>query len=194
LFFNVLIDLGYVSKSPEAYELVGKLRVTQAKARKLIYEHSLRTLSVEQLDEAVRQLLTSPVISKSSLNFVLEFDNPLVADHVKAIVKRLGYISDGSFSPSLIKLNQAAFIQLYVEMLGKERLKEAKEFLIKAGAPNSSATGVIKSMLVKLAKTVADETGQEAAGHVSEYLTDLLSSDNLDKSLEKFRTLFTVGS
>jgi hypothetical protein len=49
-------------------------------------------------------------------------------------------------------------------------------------------------MLVKLAKTVADETGQEAAGHVSEYLTDLLSSDNLDKSLEKFRTLFTVGS
>ena len=53
---------------------------------------------------------------------------------MKAIVKRLGYISDGSFSPSLIKLNQAAFIQLYVEMLGKERLKEAKEFEEKTGA------------------------------------------------------------
>jgi len=194
LFFNALIDLGLVPKSPEAYELVGKLRVTQAKARKLIYEHSLRTLSVEQLDKAVRQLLTSPVISKSAESFVLEFDNPLVADHVKAIVKRLGYISDSSFSPSLIKLNQAVFIQLYVEMMGMERLKEAKAFLIKAGAPDTPATGVIKSMLVKLAKTVADETGREAEDHVSEYLTDVLNSDNLDKSLGKFRTLFKVDS
>jgi len=111
---------------------------------------------------------------------------------VKAMVKRVEYISDGSFSPRLIKLNQAAFVQLYIEIMGMERLKEAKGFLIKAGAPDTSATGVIKSILMNLAKTVADETGREKAGHISEYLTDLLSSDNLDKSLQKFITLFKV--
>ena len=111
---------------------------------------------------------------------------------MKAIVKRIGYITDGSFSPSLMKFNRAAVIQLYVEILGKARLKEAKGFLIRAGAPDTSDIGVINAMMVKLAKTVADETVREAAGHISEYLTAALNSDNLDKSLEKFRAFIKV--
>jgi hypothetical protein len=104
IVMRFLEQIGFITSEPEVYELVSKLKITRTKARNLIYERELRRLSPKQLDDRVKSLLKRPLIQKSGDFFVLEVENPLVSDHLRSRVKKLGYVSDGSFSPSIVKL------------------------------------------------------------------------------------------
>jgi len=77
---NGLEQLGYVSAYPTLYEVVQRLRVTRAKARNLLYDRELRRIDAQQLDEKVREALKNPVVQKQGDLFLLQIENPLVAD------------------------------------------------------------------------------------------------------------------
>lgn len=104
LLLGALEEIGAISSEPGVYELVSKLRVTRTKARNLIYERELRRLTPAELDSRVRTLLKRPIIQKAGDQFVLEVENPLVSDHLRSKVQILGHVSDGSFSPIIVKL------------------------------------------------------------------------------------------
>jgi hypothetical protein len=175
LVLTLLEKLGAISSDPEVYELVSKLRVTRTKARSLIYERELRRLSPGELDNRVREMLKRPLIQKQGELFVLEVENPLVSDHLRSKVQKLGYISDGSFSPSIVKLPLdaiVALIDLYV-VQGKEQVRNA---LVAAGAPDTSFKGVLKSVLKKVASRVASESGEALLDKASEYIGPILDA------------------
>ena len=112
LILGALEEVGAISGEPSVYELVSKLRVTRTKARNLIYERELRRLTLDELDSRVRNLLKRPIIQKAGDQFVLEVENPLVSDHLRSKVQALGHISDGSFSPTIVKLPLDAVVAL----------------------------------------------------------------------------------
>ncbi|TOQ20695.1 hypothetical protein, partial [Vibrio parahaemolyticus] len=87
----------------------------------------------------------NPVIQKSGDLYVLEIENPLVSDHLRSKIQKLGYISDGSFSPSVIKLGLDAVSALIQSYLSDTEIDEVKQALIAAGAPDTSFKGVIKA-------------------------------------------------
>ena len=105
LMLESLIGIKYISKEPQVYELVSKLKITSTKARKLIYERELRKYNENELDDKVKQILINPIIQKNGDLFLFEVENPLLIDHIKNRLKSLDYLSDGSFSPSIIKLS-----------------------------------------------------------------------------------------
>jgi hypothetical protein len=90
-----------VDKHPTIYDLVGKLKVTREKSRKLIYERALRKSSSTDLDLMVIEALKNLILAKDGKFFILEIENPLLLDHLRSQVTKLGFISDGSFSPSI---------------------------------------------------------------------------------------------
>lgn len=159
LIFTVLERIGYIEADPTLYSLVQKLRVTRAKARSLLYERELRRMGERDLDEKVRQALRRPLIQKQGELFVLEIDNPLVIDHLRARVQMLGHASDSSFSPSLVKLSDDAIIALLDSILDDKHKDHVRKEFVKAGLPDQSFQGMMKEVFKALATKVAAEAG-----------------------------------
>ena len=176
LVLKLLVDLGAVDARPSIYELVSKLKVTRTKARRLIYDRELRSRTSEELDDDVRTVLRSPIIQKRGDLFALEIENPLLSDHLRAKLKALGHVSDGSFSPSLVTLTLDAMVALIDSQLSDAEKTVTQKALIAAGAPEKTLKGVLKSALKKLGEKIADETGGAVAEEVSDYIGPLLES------------------
>jgi len=176
LVLNMLQQLGLVGAEPQVYELVSNLRVTRSKARKLIYESGLRKSSPEQLDAKVMRLLQTPLIQKSGELYLLDVENPLVSDHLRARVNSLGFAADGSFSPSMVKLNLAAMAALIESYLTAADQAKVKKALVKAGAPDGSFNGVLKASLKKLGLRMASEAGEELVSKAHDYFEPIITA------------------
>lgn len=176
LVLGALEEIGAISKEPGVYELVSNLRVTRTKARNLIYERELRRLSPAELDARVKLLLKRPIIQKSGDQFVLEVENPLVSDHLRSKVQTLGHISDGSFSPNIVKLPLDAVVALIELYIAENERAQVRAALIAAGAPDTSFKGVLKAVLKKVAGKVASDTGEAMLESTSEYLSPIVDA------------------
>ncbi len=187
LLFIKLQQLGIFSKNPELYELVSELRVTRAKARNLLYESKLRQTSKSELDEELKQLLQNPIFLKDNDKIGIEIDNPYLIDHLRARLKQLNHITDGSFSPELVRLTTDAFVALFESYLPDESRKEIKAAFVEIGAESdTSLKGVLKGALKKLGAKVASEAGGQVAESVGEYLGPLIKG-----SIEVIKNKFT---
>ncbi|MFG6178932.1 hypothetical protein ACGTN6_16980 [Halomonas sp. THAF12] len=189
IVLNVLEKLNAIDEEPELYELVSKLKVTRSKARGLIYDRELRRSSEEELDGKVKALLKKPLIQKNGDLYVLEVENPLVSDHLRSKVQKLGYVSDGSFSPSIVKLGLDAVAALIESYLTEQERDDVKGALVAAGAPDTSFKGVIKATFKKVAGKVASDTGEALMEKASDFISPIIDA-GVDLVTEKARELF----
>lgn len=189
IVLNVLEKLKAIDDEPELYEFVSKLKVTRSKARGLIYDRELRRSSEEELNEKVKSLLRRPLIQKNGDLYVLEVENPLVSDHLRSKVQKLGYISDGSFSPSIIKLGLDAITALIESYLSPKEKDNIKAALVAAGAPDTSFTGVLKATFKKVASKVASDTGEALMEKSSDFISPIIDA-GIDLITEKASELF----
>lgn len=175
LVLDMLIDLKILKQDPDIYDLVSSLKINRTKARSLIYDRELRRSSSDTLDKKVIDLLKSPQIQKSGEVFILEVENPLVSDHIKSKLKMSGHITDGSFSPSLIKLKLEAISALSEQMLTPSQRSDMRQILVSKGAPDTSPKGFFMAAFRKIGQKIASDTGDEIASNTSTYLTDLFN-------------------
>ncbi len=190
MMVQAMEKLGFVSETPSLYELVTQLRVTRAKARNLIYDMELRRLDTADLDTRVKEALKHPLLQKQGELFALEIENPLVIDHLRAKLQTLGHASDGSFSPSLVKISLGAVASLLEDYLTKAEQHSLRKTLVKAGAPDTSFHGVIKSTIKAIAKKVAQDSGDALVDKVNDYLAPMIDGA-ADVLAERAKGLFT---
>lgn len=176
LVLDALEQVGVISADPQVYELVSKLKVTRPKARRLIYDRELRHSSSADLDAKVKALLKRPLLQKQGELFVLEVENPLVSDHLRDKLQQLGYVCDGSFSPSLIKLGLEAITALIADLLSADEQEQVRLALVAAGAPDGSFKGVLKATLKKLASKVAADSGEALLDKAAGYLAPIVDA------------------
>ena len=176
LVLDALEQVGAISADPQLYELVSKLKVTRPKARRLIYDRELRHSSSADLDAKVKALLKRPLLQKQGELFVLEVENPLVSDHLRDKVQQLGYVSDGSFSPSLIKLGLEAISALIADLLSAAEQEQVRLALVAADAPDGSFKGVLKATLKKVASKVAADSGEALMDKAAGYLAPIVDA------------------
>ncbi len=175
LLFMKLQEMGVIDKNPEIYELVSMLRVTRVKARNLLYEAKLRASTEEDLDEELKQLLVSPIFLKENDKIGIEVANPYLIDHLRFKLKKMNYITDGSFSPELVKLTTEAYLALFESYLPKGAKKRIIRALVEVGAKgDTSFTGIMTAVLTKLGEKFADEAGGELAASLGDYLKPVL--------------------
>jgi hypothetical protein len=111
-------------------------------------------------------------------------------DHLRAKLKQLNYITDGSFSPELIRLTTDAFVSLFESYLPGDSKDEIKKAFVDIGAEaDTSLKGVLKAAFKKLGSKLADEAGGQVAESVGEYLGPLISG-SIELIKSKFTDLF----
>lgn len=187
LLFMKFQELGLIDTNPEIYKLVTELRVTRAKARNLLYEAKLRASTEEDLDNELKALLKNPIFLKDSDKIAIEIENPYLTDHIRYKLKKLNHLTDGSFSPELIKLTTEGYISLFEASLPNQSKDEITQALIDAGASvDTSFKGVMKDVLKKVGTKVAGDAGNEIASSASEYLSPIIEG-----GISQITTLFS---
>ncbi|MAT56281.1 MAG: hypothetical protein CMN32_17560 [Saprospirales bacterium] len=190
LLFIKLQKLGIFDKNPEIYKLVSELRVTRSKARNLLYESKLRQTSKTELDQELRELLKNPIFLKDNDKIGIEIDNPYLIDHLRAKLKSLNHITDGSFSPELVRLTTDAFVALFESYLPEDSKDNIKKAFIAIGAKtDTSLKGLLKGVFKKLGSKIADEAGGKIAESAGEYLEPLING-SIDLMKNKFADFF----
>lgn len=91
-------------------------------------------------------------------------------------VQQLGYVSDGSFSPSLIKLGLEAITALIASLLSTAEQEQVRLALVAAGAPDGSFKGVLKATLKKVASKVAADSGEALMDKAAGYLAPIVDA------------------
>ena len=118
--------------------------------------------------------MRKPLLQKQGEVFCLEIENPLVGDHVRSLLRDLGHATDGSFSPSLVRMSAeaaAALIEHFVDKKDRDALKKA---LVAAGAPDKSLRGAIVGVLKKLGSKVAGSAGDAIGESVGDFIAPVL--------------------
>ncbi len=190
MLFMKFQELKIFDKDPELYEIVSSLRVTRTKARNLLYEAKMRACTPEQLDAELKELLIKPIIMKDNDKIVLEVSNPFLTDHLRAKLKSLGYITDGSFSPELVKLTADAYVALFESMLPDKSKEDIKRALIACGIKkDTSFKGIMLKVLEQLGKKVVGDISSQLVGDASQYLSPIIDG-SIDLIKDKMVELF----
>ena len=193
VMFQVLQELKIFDKNPDLYSLLSSLRLTRTKARNLLYESNLR--KDIDLESELLEILKNPILLRENDKVCLEIDNPLLIDHLKHSLKELNHITDGSFSPDLVKLTPDAYKALLNNKFSKISRTELKEALVKCGAEKElTVKSVLTGVLKTVGKKVADDAGDKAGEFIGDFLGELFTSsfgqaskfikDNLGKEFE----------
>ncbi len=194
LLFMKLQELDLFPQNPDLYELVSQLRVTRSKARNLLYESKLRHTSPKELDEELKVLLQHPIFLKDQDKIGIEIDNPYLIDHLRSKLKKLNHITDGSFSPELVRLTTDAFIALFESYLPEASKKKIQKAFVEIGAEaDKSFKGILKGALKKLGTKLADKAGGELAASAGDYLEPLINA-SVQQIKARFSTLFNEDS
>ena len=168
---NVLKLLGYVSKDADEFELVERLRVTKPKARNLLYQSALRASEDSgAVDRSLRSALSNPRIKRDGAFFLIEVPQPLTMDRLRARVRFLGFISDGTFSGGLAKVPEEALTALVESLMPAKQKAAVLNAMKKQGLTDTSLQGVLKGALSRVGSRVAAEAGGELMSSAGEFL------------------------
>lgn len=190
LMFDSMVRMGVISNNPTIYDVMRDLKVTRSKARTLIYEFQLRKVqNEEQLREQLRDLMKTPLMSTLSKNVCLEVDNPYLVDFIRNELKRLGFITDGSFHAELVKMSTEAFASLYENELSEQGKRQIHDRLVELGVkPDTSLKKILPHLMKGVAKTMAStamgKVGEDIADECIQYVGDNI--DALKETLGNF--------
>jgi len=171
--FRAFQRLGILSAEPDEYDLIMTLRVTKAKARALLYQVALRASpGADAMDASLRELVSQPLVGKDGDKILIEVANPLLMDSLRQRIRRLGHISDGSFSGSLAKVSVSAFGALVADLVPDDRQAAIKTRLREQGIAGDDLPGLISGALGRFGKQVAGATGQRVAERIGSKVAD----------------------
>lgn len=169
--FMSLQRLAIISEKPDIYDVISTLRVTRSKARNLIYESELRRMRRDDLKEQLKDTLLRPFFLDNGKLLYIEVENPLLHDYIKAQLKKLGHITDGSFSSDIIRMTYEAYSALSIfvfEIQNTPNLEILKQYLIDNRIINdTSVKGVISGFLMVVGKKIASDAGEAYASELT---------------------------
>jgi hypothetical protein len=170
---NALRMLGYLASNADEYSLVEGLRVTKAKARSLLYNSALRQMDDEsEVDAQLRLIVGRCILCKDGDMFLFEVPQPLTMDRFRQRVRKLGFISDGTFSGSVARIPGDALVALVEALMPmpEAQKKSTIKKLHAAGYEGKDFASIIKRVAISAASTV----GGKVAGYLAEETANVL--------------------
>ena len=101
--------------STDSWKIAKELRISQTKARTLLYESSLRNAEISD-EIQIKQVLDNPPSFKESAKngmlISLNIDNRYARDAIRSYLRELKHFSDTSFASDVITMSIKAYVAL----------------------------------------------------------------------------------
>ena len=159
--------------------MISKLKITRQKVRNLLYEYNLM-LNFD-LEKEYKKFVKNPIFEKDKDIIIFNIENPLLIDYIKAKLKAKRLLSDGSFSPEIIKLKQNVYIELLKDFLDVDKLNTQ----LKQNGFKDDFNNLLKRYLKNLSIKIFNNSNDFI---VDEYISPFINNKIL-KLLELFKEL-----
>lgn len=169
--------IGILKDELNAYDLVRVLKMTNVKARNLIYSLELRNTSTVQLDKMLRQELKKPIVINHGSTFAFDISSPLLLDHIKYKLRQTGHYSDGSFSPNVVKLSHAGAVGLLESVLTDSEKESAVKILINNGLKDDSFTGVMGNVFDSVGNSIKGKSLDAVSGYFVDFMKGIIEGN-----------------
>lgn len=176
LFFEALVSASCINPKAQTYEIARDLRITPTKARNLLFQWQLRSLSDENLIR--KDLVLALQMARFSddggkVSFGIE--SPLLREELKSRLKKLGIFADASFASEIVKLSIDHFVE-FIDELANDDAKEAIEqnLILDEQIEDRSFRATALRLLKGIARKAAGTAGEEVAGLFGDAVGGLL--------------------
>jgi len=161
--------LGYIPKDADEFSLVEALRVTKAKAKSLLYNSALRNSSQGiDVDSLLRDIIVRSNFCKDGDMFLFEVPHPLTMDRLRHKVRKLGFVSDGTFSGSVARIQGDALVALIEALIPSDQKRALLKKLHNEGYEGKDIASIIKRIAIQTASAAGGKAlGQLAEGAVN---------------------------
>lgn len=177
LIFELMINIDLIDSS-SLFTLMTELGITKAKASQFVYDYEVRRLQDKnQLDEKLKSALINANFTQDGNYFVMDIEAPLLRAYIKEKIKEIGHVADGSFGQSIVRMNINGVTDLITYYIEDNQKEKVKNKLLKAGAPDTSLKGILKSGLKTLGSKVLGEAAGELLNNVPNMISGLFSSE-----------------
>ncbi|WP_131782796.1 hypothetical protein [Legionella gresilensis] len=187
MIFEFMNDIKAINSPSSTFGLMTELGITKARASRLLYDYEVRKFKDIDPDQKIKEALSKATFAKDGDYFVLEIESNLLQAFLREKLKNLGHISDGSFSQSIVRINLDAVASLISECIPDKEKDRIKQALTKAGAPDNSLKGVLKSILKTSSSKIlggsADQLIEKSADLITDLCSNILDKDSWKKYL-----------
>lgn len=177
LVFSLLIGAEIIDPNGSIYRIARALNITPTKARGLLFQHQLRTMSEEEADHAVMIALTTARYRKEGDNLAFGVHSPLIYAAIRAKMQDGGVFADVSLSGDILRVSPEQFGKAIASLLTPSQAKHLIERLRKKKDIDESK---LRKALEKVGTEVATEAlkkgGELAVHHSFEALGALINN------------------
>lgn len=169
LIFSSLIGSGALTADTPLYEIARALNVTPAKAKNLLFQHQLRTVTEADLDNRIMIELTTARFGVEGRKLTFGIESPIIRSAIQARAKLKRVYTDISLSGEILAVDMAhlgAFLSAFLTASQAQRLTDRLQ------AENIRDADDLKKVFNRLgkefAKAAAKEGGKRVVAEYSE--------------------------
>lgn len=172
--FGALCDVGAVAPDASLHEISTSLRITRSRASNLVFDRDMRRAQDQAgLDALVRTALSSAKFAKDGNYVALEVENPIVREHLKHHLRRLGHLSDASFNSAIVRMTLEGAADVATALLPDDLADDVDAALQDAGFEGRSLSDRIRSGLGKAGAKIGDKAADAGIGAAGAYLAPI---------------------
>lgn len=169
--FGALCDVGAVAPDASLHEISTSLRITRSRASNLVFDRDMRRAQDQTgLDALVRTTLSSAKFAKDGNYVALEVENPIVREHLKNHLRRLGHLSDASFNSEIVRMTLDGAADVAAALLPDDLADDVDAALREAGFEGRSLSDRIRTGLRKAGAKIGDKAADAGIGAAGSYL------------------------
>jgi hypothetical protein len=127
--FSFLAAKGVIDIDGPSYRMARALNITPAKARTLLFQHQLRTVSEGDTDHEVMMTITTARYWKDGDKLSFGVSSPLVRAAISAKMEEGGVFADVSLSGNILRVDPARFGEVIDSLISPSQARRILEHL-----------------------------------------------------------------
>ncbi len=188
--FSLLIEAGIIDPEATPFRIARALNITPAKAKGLLFQYQLRTLSEDDVDHAVMIALTTSKYRKDGGDLAFGVHSPLTYAAIRAKMQDGGVFADISLSGDILKVSPEQFGQVIASLITPAQTKALMTRLRKTKVVDETALkAAVATVSTTLANKALEKTSETAIEGTLSTVGDMLegkAGEALDALLNLF--------
>lgn len=175
LVFSQLIKAKVIDPNGSIFRIARALNVSPAKAKALLFQYQLRTMTDHDVDHAVMITLTTARYRKEGDNLAFGVESPLTYAAIRAKMQEGGVYADVSLSGDILRVSPDQFGKVIVSLITPAQTAALLKRLGKSKVVDEKGVkAAISKVSTTMAKKAVEKGGEKLVGETFKKLSEMI--------------------
>jgi len=173
--FSLLIEAKILDAEATPFRIARALNITPTKAKGLLFQYQLRTLTEDDVDHAVMIALTTSKYRRDGADLAFGVHSPLTYAAIRAKMQEGGVFADITLSGDILKVSPEEFGQVIASLITPAQTKRLMDRLRRSKTVDEKTMkAALSTVTTTLATQAMDKSGEKVVEGTFTAVGDLL--------------------